>query len=305
MERRYPLIDVDLSAAATLLEPLCGESRPRTLQLMAGGHINTNYVVTFENGRRLVLRIFAQGDAALRNEIEALRAVAGAVSVPAVHLAVCTPQSFAYPYAVLEWIEGVPLNMVLDSHAQAALPLGEAVAETLLAIRKREFPGHTFPPFLEYIRDCLFERGAAGYLGPKTTAKLWRLVQEQDPWLRELCPERGLVHGDFQGDNILVRKDAGQWRIAGVLDWEWAHTGSALRDIGSLLRYEGGSRAAFERGLDAGFSALGASLPPEWDRAARTWDLAALCEKLAYPRHRGEVTMRSIRRIERCLQDYA
>jgi aminoglycoside phosphotransferase (APT) family kinase protein len=305
MERRYPLIEIDLTVAATLLEPLVGASRPQTLQLLTGGHINTNYAVTLENGRRLVLRIFVQGDAALRNETRAFRVVAGSVPIPRMYLEVCAPQSFAYPYTVLEWIEGVPLNMVLERYREAALPLGQAVAATLLAIRKQEFSGHTFLPFVEYIRSCLFERGAAQYLGRELTARLWTLVQEQGPWLRELCQEQTLVHGDFQGDNILVRKDIGGWRIAAVLDWEWANCGCWLRDMGSLLRFEAESRATFQRGLEAGFSALGETLPCEWDRASRTFDLAALCEKLAYPRHRGEVTVRSIRTIERCLQDYA
>ena len=158
---------------------------------------------------------------------------------------------------------------------------------------------------MENIRDCLFDRGEARYLVTETASRLWTLVQAEGPFLQELCRGQGLVHGDFQGDNILLREDAGHWRVAGVLDWEWAHSGCYLKDVGSLLRYEGEPCMAFQRGLESGFSRLGAPLPPEWSRAARIWDMAALCEKLAYPRHRGEVTFRCIRIIERCLQDYA
>ena len=137
MERRYPLIDIGLEAAAGLLAPLRGFRPVRSLRLLAGGHINTNYAVTLDDGHRLVLRIFAQGEAALRKEATVLRALAGSLPVPALHLAVFTTQSFAYPYAVLEWIEGAPLNETLASHPEAALPIGEAIAATLLAIREQ------------------------------------------------------------------------------------------------------------------------------------------------------------------------
>jgi aminoglycoside phosphotransferase (APT) family kinase protein len=305
MERRYPIVEIGVEVAARLLEPLGRLPRPNTLQLLAGGHINTNYAITLDNGQRLVLRIFSQGEAALRKEAEVLQTMAGSVPIPHLHLAVFAPLSFKYPYAVLEWIEGAPLNEVLTSHPKAAFQIGEAVASTLLTIRERALPGYTCAPFVETIRDCLFERGAAQYLSRQTATRLWTLVQKQDPVLQELCGVQVLVHGDFQGDNILLRPDARQWRVAAVLDWEWAHSGCYLQDVGSLLRDMGETYIAFERGLESGFSTLGSPLPPNWRQAARIWDIAALCEKLACPLHRGEVTFRSIRIIERCLQDYA
>lgn len=197
------------------------------------------------------------------------------------------------------------MNEILASEPNASLPVGEAIASTLFTIQKQPLFGYPCVPFIEYTWDCLFERGAAQYLGPQTAARLWALVQEQDPFLQELCGDQVLVHGDFQGDNILLREDAGHWRVAGVLDWEWAHDGCCLQDIGSLLRCEGETCAAFQRGLESGFSRLGSPLPPQWSKAARIWDMAALCEKLANPRHRGVVTSRSIRIVERRLQDYA
>ncbi len=305
MERRYPLISIGVDVASRLLEPLYGSPRPTSVRLLVGGHINTNYVVTLDNGQRLVLRIFAQGEAALRREAEALRTMAGSIPVPSLYLAVFAPPSFEYPYAVLEWIEGTSLNEVLASHPSSQAQVGEAVASTLFTIQEQAPPGYAYGPFVDYIRDCLFGRGAEQYLGPETATRLWTLVQEQSPFLQELCRGPVFVHGDFQGDNILLRGDSGRWRVAGVLDWEWAHSGCYLRDVGSLLRYEGTAGIAFQRGLESGFSQLGSPLPPEWSRAARIWDTAALCEKLAYPTHRGEVTFRSIRIIERCLRDYA
>jgi len=305
MERRYPLIDIGVEDAERLLRPLPGASRPRALELLTGGHINTNYVVSFDDGRRVVLRIYAHGEAAFRKEVELLRALHGSIPIPRVYAAVFEPQFFQYPYVVLEWVEGGALNETLSSSPAAAPEIGEAVAATLLRIGGHAFPAYPPFAFVEYVGECLFERGAARYLGAETSARLWAFAQEQSGALDELCRGEALVHGDFQGDNILVKESGGRWEVAAVLDWEWARTGCYLSDLGSLLRFEGEASAGFQRGLEEGFSRRGAPLPREWRRAARIWDVAAHCEKLAYPRHRGEVTLRSIRNIERCLRDYA
>ena len=71
-----------------------------------------------------------------------------------------------------------------------------------------------------------------------------------------------------------------------------------------MFRLEGVALGEFQAGLETGFARPSTALPPAWQQAARLWDIAALCEKLAYPRHRGEVTMRSIRLIEGCVADF-
>jgi len=154
-------------------------------------------------------------------------------------------------------------------------------------------------------RECLFDRGAMLYLGTETVDKLWAFVQARSAFLNDLSQHKNLVHGDFQGDNILLQEKAEQWQIAAVLDWEWAHNGCILQDLGSLLRFQGEATVAFQCGIETGFSHNGRPLPFEWRMAARIWDIAANCEKLAFPRHRGEITLKSIGIIKRCLQDYA
>jgi aminoglycoside phosphotransferase (APT) family kinase protein len=301
MERRYPLIEISIEVAERLLEPL----RPRALEHLRGGHVNTNYAVRLDDGRRIVLRICTNGQAAFCKEVSLLGALAGSIPVPRLHMSVFSPQIFEHPYIVTEWVAGAPLNDVLSSNPEAASEIGEAVASVLLKIGEHTLPAHPFPPFVEYIQHCLFEQGAVHWLGTDTAARLWVFVQAQSAFLDELFSRENLVHGDFQGDNVLLHEERGRWRIAAVLDWEWAHGGCYLRDLGSLLRYEGETSIAFQRGVETGFSERGAPLPSDWRMAARIWDMAAQCEKLAHPTHRGEVTLRSIRIIERCLQDYA
>jgi aminoglycoside phosphotransferase (APT) family kinase protein len=305
MERRFPLVEIGLETAERLLERMPGASRPSSLDLLAGGHINTNYAIDLADGRRVVLRIFASGEGAFHKESKVLADLPGTVEVPRLHLAVHEPEFFEFPYTVVEWIDGSPLNATLTARPEDAVAIGEAVAATLWKIGRHELPAHPAPPFLEFVRSCLFERGAEQWLGPGPTARLWAFVQAQSAFLENLSCPPSLIHCDFQGDNILLREEAGAWKVAAVLDWEWAQNGCYLKDLGSLLRFDGEPSADFHHGLESGFARLGRPLPAEWRKAARIWDLAAHSEKLAYPRHRGEVTLRSIRIIERCLRDYA
>src|ERR1044071_8446732 len=109
MERRFPLVEIDVAAADRLTASL-GAGRVRSMELLAGGHINTNYALVMESGERVVLRIYAHGEAAYETEVEVLRALSSSVPAPRILLARSSPARFPYPHAVLEWIDGTPLD---------------------------------------------------------------------------------------------------------------------------------------------------------------------------------------------------
>ena len=44
-----------------------------------------------------------------------------------------------------------------------------------------------------------------------------------------------MVHGDFQGTNILIDNEG---NLSGVLDWEFCMAGHPLADIGQFFRYD-------------------------------------------------------------------
>ena len=305
MERRYPLIDVPLGLAEQLLSSISDVAKPRSLQLLSGGHVNTNYAVQMSDGEKLVLRIYASGEAALAKETEILRKLAGSVAVPGVKLATAKHDGFKHPYAVLDWIEGVPLNRVLLEEPESAPEIGDALAAILINIRNQSVRVESSVSVIEALRNYLADQNVAQHLGEERSSRLWNLVRENSAMIDELCTQTGLVHGDFQGDNILLEKTFGKWRVNGILDWEWAHNGCFLRDVGSLLRYPAESSEAFMTALEAGFSRRGVPLPPQWIMASRIWDLVPNCEKLTSPTNRGDVTLRALGVIDRCLNDYA
>jgi len=108
------------------------------------------------------------------------------------------------------------------------------------------------------------------------------LVWQWAPQLARLDEEARLVHGDFNGRNLLVRCLAGRWSVVAVLDWEFAVSGSPLADLGHFLRYERDSSPLAEPHFSNGYLHAGGKLPPDWRQLSRRVDVIALCESLTH-----------------------
>ena len=94
-----------------------------------------------------------------------------------------------------------------------------------------------------------------------------------------------LVHSDLNPKNLLV--DPGTLEVTAVLDWEFAHAGSPLTDLGNLLRFE--QQPAYRAAVLAGWRARVPDPPPDLEEAAAAADLWALLE-LAGRRRQHVVT---------------
>ena len=133
-----------------------------------------------------------------------------------------------------------------------------------------------------FVDQCLaspmLQRRVPSELLDKTQAAMWSHAAA----LGRAADETSLVHGDFGGRNLIVRRQAGRWVVAAVLDWEFAVSGSPLADVGHFLRYERRGRPAAERHFRAGYLEGGGRLPPEWRRLAGLVDLVAVCEALTH-----------------------
>jgi len=83
-----------------------------------------------------------------------------------------------------------------------------------------------------------------------------------------------LVHSDFNLKNLLVDPDTG--RLTGVVDWEYAHAGCPLTDLGNLFRDD--PDPVFAASVVRAVTRLAPPLPPDWLRIARAADLYALVD---------------------------
>ena len=93
------------------------------------------------------------------------------------------------------------------------------------------------------------------------------------------------MHGDFNPQNLLVAQDeaSGRWRLATVLDWEFAFSGTPAFDLGNLIRPPLGRHDGFVTAVAAGYRESGEHLPDDWQRIARLIDLTAWAEMIARP----------------------
>ncbi|MBV8274308.1 MAG: phosphotransferase, partial [Verrucomicrobia bacterium] len=81
---------------------------------------------------------------------------------------------------------------------------------------------------------------------------------------------------DYNLKNILIRKVGSVWKVAGVLDWEFAIAGSPLVDIGNFLRFEDELPSGFSGSFIKGYLSNSIGLPGNWRKVARLLDLASM-----------------------------
>jgi aminoglycoside phosphotransferase (APT) family kinase protein len=86
-----------------------------------------------------------------------------------------------------------------------------------------------------------------------------------------------LVHSDLNPKNVLL--DPADLRVTGVLDWEFAHSGHPLTDLGNLLRFD--RESAYAEAVLAAWCELRGTHPAETLALARAADLWALVDLAA------------------------
>jgi hypothetical protein len=170
------------------------------------------------------------------------------------------------PFTLARYVKGISLHDLRRSGdtgavAQAAYSAGE----TLGAIRRATFdrPGWLAPgpvvtaPLLEgkdptprFVDLCLASMNLIQRMPADLRDGASGLVGRWAPELARAHEKARLVHGDFNGRNLLVQYLAGRWSVVA------------------------------EPHVSAGCWHAGGALPRDWRRLSRVLDLAAICESL-------------------------
>ena len=266
---------------------------------LGDGLRNANFKLVLGPAREtVVLRVYEHDVSLCRKEIDLMRLVGGAVPMPEVIHAEPGGWEDLPPFMLTRWVEGISFRDLkrsgdADGIAQAA----QAAGETLAAIGRFRFPkpGWLAPgpsvasPLLEgadpmprFVDLCLASDRLQSRMPTDLRDRMHALAWSSAQLYAELDRQACLVHGDFNKRNLLVRRVAGRWSIAAVLDWEFAVSGSPLADVGSFLRYERAAQPLGEPHFSAGYLRAGGCLPPGWRRLARLVDAVALCESFTH-----------------------
>lgn len=228
---------------------------------------------------------------------------------------------------LLDWVEGQAIGSRVVKHpsleaARAVLP--QQLAQALAGIHRIDPQNAELPltpvegddpatmaiAFLEQMRDAL-PQARPGF----ELALLWARENAPDPH------EITLVHGDFRTGNFLVGPDG----LQAVLDWEFAHWGDPMDDLGWLctrdwrfgkVKLPAGGLATRRDFYAAYAQASGREVDPErvhfWEVIGNLrWAAAAVfqgerylsgssqdLELLAIPRRAAEMEFEALRLIE-------
>ena len=269
------------------------------IQPLGDGLRNANFKLRLDGQPEpMVLRIYEHDASLCRKELDLLRLAGGSVPVPeAIHAEPYGLEDLP-PFTLARYVEGIRLRDLrrggdTGAMAEAAYSAGE----TLAAIGRATFdrPGWLGPgpavtaPLLEgkdptprFVDLCLGSINLERRMPADVRDRTSRLVRRWAPQLAGLDEEARLVHGDFNGRNLLVRSLAGRWSVVAVLDWEFAVSGSPLGDLGNFLRYQRAAHPLAEPHFSTGYLHAGGALPRDWQRLARVLDVAAICESLTH-----------------------
>jgi aminoglycoside phosphotransferase (APT) family kinase protein len=287
-DRREPATVFDDKRIRELVSSRLNGSEIQSVSLLTGGFMNSNYRLRLRDNTSLVLRIAARG-ANLKKELSVLRHVQGRVPVPTV---IAEDFFGLHAFALIEFIEGTLLSDSLG--LLDAADLTNVAAEAGAALRgihsfdlgKTGFFDENFvfnPAFENFgggLHHYICSNLSAGRVRERLGETLAERALEQVRAKREVYwsvpNSTRLIHCDYNLKNILIRKVGSVWKIAGVLDWEFAMAGSPLVDIGNFLRFEDELPPGFSESFIKGYLSSSISLPDNWRNVARLLDLAAM-----------------------------
>ena len=264
---------------------------PTSLEPLAGGHSGETFLSDIA-GEQAVVRVYGLRSAhrgALAPEIDAavLELVRGLLPVPVVlEVRRGDPDVDLPGLLVTSLLPGERLDVLLPTLSPEGL---RTVGQRLGVLAGRL--GHMVQPrrgtFVDrslHLEDAPFAatdlptwlEQHAGSLPPDVVEGLRPALEEAQDLLdvdRRAC----LVHADLVPSNLLV--DPTTLELTGVLDWERAHSGRPLTDLGSLLR-QPRDPVLVEAVLE-GYRGLMSGVPDGVLDRARAADLFALVELAA------------------------
>jgi aminoglycoside phosphotransferase (APT) family kinase protein len=287
----------------SLVQRMVQRAFPRCLSVkmepLMGGLRNANFKLQLDSSAEpIILRVYEQDASLCQKEIDLAKLIGA--PVPVAEIIHAEPQGWEDmpPFVLMRFVEGITFHQLKRSGDKSAIAeAARSIGETLAAIGRMTFskPGWLGPgpsivaPLLEgadpmprFVDLCLtspnLQQRMPRALRDRTRDSVWAWA----PQLRQLDGDACLVHGDFGKRNILVRQFDRKWKVAAVLDWEYAVSGSPLADLGRFLRYERSLRPLAEPHFSAGYLGAAGRLPQDWRQLSRFVDLVAICESLTH-----------------------
>ncbi|MEO6126267.1 MAG: phosphotransferase family protein [Ilumatobacteraceae bacterium] len=214
---------------AELIAEVLGDGPVTELRQLSGGASRETWQFA-TGGRSLILQRQRSGDVRdMSIEVAVLRAAhAGGVPVPNVIAASSDVSELGAAYMVLTHVEGETIARKIlrdDAFAEARAQLAADCAVALVGLHSIDpatVPQLAATDQIDQYRTTL---DTLGYPHP-TFELTFRWLESNRPTTDRLT----VVHGDFRLGNLMVGPEG----LRAVLDWELAHIGDPMEDLGWL-----------------------------------------------------------------------
>jgi aminoglycoside phosphotransferase (APT) family kinase protein len=317
--RSPPAVDLDLGQLTQLIQPALPGASVIERTPTEGGFANANYrLLLADREAPLLIRFFVRDPQAAGKEFVLNRLLVNhrLPVVPYLHVAPDNPFT-GHPYAVREWAAGERLEIVARDLTDAATAeLGRSVGSILARIHAITFPQTGFldsslrvaepasmgsDGLVAFLQLCLVKGRGAQRIESDLIRSVIAFAEREgrilDGWTGDPC----LVHSDFGGSNILIRRVGPRWEVASILDWEFAFSGTPFFDFGNLLRPALGERPGFAASVVAGYREAGGNLPDNWRRMSLLVDLFNWADFLDRPQASPAIIADAKAMIERTI----
>ncbi|MEH6568742.1 MAG: phosphotransferase family protein [Halioglobus sp.] len=215
---------------------------------LSGGNSNLTQLVVHDQGQ-LVVRsapantISPKAHLGVQREARFMSALAGHAPVPKVLCWCEDTEILGYPFALIEYIDGVAITEKLPSsydNVGALNDLGVQLASALGSIACAPWQDLGLADMGK--PENFLRRQVERWLEVRRSQSTRHLpeIQRLGEWLLENLPENGPVgvfHGDYHLDNTLCHRERPE--LLAVIDWEMGTIGDPLADLGLLLMFWG------------------------------------------------------------------
>ncbi len=278
-KNKWEKADSQHSISNAIIEDMLLKAYPdraiKSYHMISGGCINLNIYVEFKgNYQPCVLRVYLRDKKAAYREQKIGILLRDQLPVPEIFY---IRKYDEYCFAIVSFLPGIPMrDLLLGDQAFDLKSLMYDASICLSKIIQYKFPAAGFfdedlnvdklidrAGYIQFGKMCVKDKQVIAILSDEQLSQVTLCFERYGEYYPDKN-EKNLVHADFDPSNILVNQIEGEWKISGILDWEFSFSGSFLCDVGNMLRYAHLMDPVYEQSFLEGLKASGIVLKKDW-----------------------------------------
>ncbi len=286
-ERTLPYINIEKNIIQKLFQGILYPEQIKNITLIDEGCRTTNYIIDSVFNKKFILKIFYEQKQSYEKEMQLQLQLSKYIPLPKIYKFSKSNYINDREYIIYEFIEGQTLSSYIQNGNGITESFLIQSADALAYLHKVEYNSIGFlndkleikeelPPLHSWY--SLFLEDKAGMkIGRKLKNRILCAADKYKSSIDLLDKSSRLVHGDFQGTNILVNNNGD---LCGILDWEFCMAGHPIADIGQFFRYNNYS-AEYIQSFEQEYNAKSTyKLPDKWYKISKLRDMVNVIQLL-------------------------